>query len=237
MQLTLNHKKETIQFTVEYRRRKTMEIRIIPPDNILVVCPKGLSKDKIIQLVNKKADWIVKKLEVLKDVKHELADIKLEDGVSLMYLGHKYPLQIKLDKPINKPNVQLIKGRLRIITPVNDDEKIRKALINWYKEKANEKVKERVEYYKHRVGKEPGIVKAKKQKRIWGSCTSKGNLYFNWRIIMAPNDIIDYVVVHELCHLVHMNHSKNFWKLVETILPDYKDRRLWLKKFGITLNI
>ena len=69
----------------------------------------------------------------------------------------------------------------------------------------------------------------------WGSCSSKGNLNFAWRLVMAPIDIIDYVVVHELSHIVHRNHSKRFWEQVETIFPDYKIKRKWLKEYGCTM--
>jgi predicted metal-dependent hydrolase len=81
------------------------------------------------------------------------------------------------------------------------------------------------------------MAKAKEQKRRWGSCTSRGDLYFNWRLAMAPPGIIDYIVVHELCHLAHKDHSRKFWDLVGSILPDFKKRKKWLKENGLKLEI
>ncbi|HID0886867.1 TPA: M48 family metallopeptidase, partial [Clostridium botulinum] len=83
----------------------------------------------------------------------------------------------------------------------------------------------------------PKNIVIKNQKTLWGSCSSKGNINYNYKIVMAPLKILDYIVVHELCHLVHMNHSKDFWQLVESIIPDFKERRNWLKENGYKLKI
>ncbi|MCK5254807.1 MAG: M48 family metallopeptidase, partial [Deltaproteobacteria bacterium] len=91
--------------------------------------------------------------------------------------------------------------------------------------------------YVNEIGKRPRIVKVKEQKRRWGSCTAKGNLYFNWRCVMAPSAVIDYIVVHEMSHLAIPNHSKRFWQKVGSVLPDYKKRRKWLKDNGLRLDI
>ncbi|EOD01838.1 M48 family metallopeptidase [Caldisalinibacter kiritimatiensis] len=237
MKLSIQHKNRIILFTVEYRKRKTLEIRIIPPDKVLVICPKGLSKDKIIELVSKKANWIVKKLKELESIEYNLVEKKYEDGEVVKYLGEDYYLHINIVKNKNKAVIEINKDKLNITSPMKDKELVKKILKDWYKKQANKVVKERVEYYKDIIGVKPNKVKAKEQKRIWGSCTSKGNVYFNWRLIMAPIHIIDYVVVHELCHLIHMNHSKEFWKLVESVIPDYKERKEWLKKYGVTLKL
>jgi len=114
---------------------------------------------------------------------------------------------------------------------------MRKAMEKWYRKKADRIINDRVGLYIEKIGKRPQVVKVKEQKRRWGSCTAKSKLYFNWRIIMAPGGIIDYVVVHEMSHLVHANHSKKFWQKVESVLPDYKKRRKWLKDNGIKLNL
>jgi predicted metal-dependent hydrolase len=119
----------------------------------------------------------------------------------------------------------------------SDHEKMRRAMEKWYRKKADRIINDRVGVYIDKIGKEPKIVKVKEQKRRWGSCTSKGNLYFNWRCIMAPPPIIDYIVIHEMSHLVHPNHSKRFWQKVESILPDYKKRRKWLRDNGLRLDL
>jgi hypothetical protein len=237
MSLSIKYENQIIQFSVEYRRRKTLEIQILPPDKVLVICPKGLSENRVKEVVRLKAKWIISKIKELRDIEFRPIDSELKGGESFMYLGNNYTLQINIKKNLKKPKVDLTEGKIHITAPVKDDKLIRDALKGWYRKKADELIKNRVEYYKPIIDREPKLVKVKEQKKRWGSCTSEGNIYFNWRIIMAPIDVIDYVVVHELCHLIHMNHSKYFWKLVESILPDYKERKSWLKKYGIGLNI
>ena len=99
----------------------------------------------------------------------------------------------------------------------------------WYRIRAKENIESRVKVFAAKIGESPNKVTIKAQKTRWGSCSSLGNLNFNWRLIMMPQKIIDYVVVHELCHLKEMNHSSTFWNRVEEIMPDYRNRRKWLK--------
>ncbi len=106
-----------------------------------------------------------------------------------------------------------------------------------YKKLARKVITARTEYYASILGTTYNTLSIRDQKTRWGSCSGRNNLSFNWRLILAPPEILDYVVVHELCHLVHMNHSKEFWTLVGSILPDYKIRRKWLKENGHTLHL
>lgn len=99
-------------------------------------------------------------------------------------------------------------------------------------DKAKEYIPERVEYYASIMGLDYNRITIRNQKTRWGSCSAKGNLNFNCLLMLAPADVIDYVVVHELCHLIEMNHSSRFWAEVERVLPDYKKSRLWLKRNG-----
>ncbi|MFW6026541.1 MAG: M48 family metallopeptidase, partial [Candidatus Woesearchaeota archaeon] len=119
----------------------------------------------------------------------------------------------------------------------NRREKIKENIISWYRERADKKIKERVNKYKDKIGIEPNNVKVKKQKKRWGSCSSKGNLNFNWKLIMAPMSIVNYIVVHELTHLKYSNYSQDFWQLIETIIPDYEERQEWLRINGRKLTI
>lgn len=93
------------------------------------------------------------------------------------------------------------------------------------------------EHYDYLIRRDYSSITIRDQKTRWGSCSSRGTLSFNWRLMLAPLNILDYVIVHELCHLTHMNHSKDFWNCVETILPDYKERRKWLKEHGHELTL
>ena len=111
------------------------------------------------------------------------------------------------------------------------------AAINKHKKYARKIFESRVQYFHQFTGGNYTSITIRDQKTRWGSCSGRGTLSFNWRLILAPPEILDYVVVHELCHLTHMNHSKEFWNLVESVIPDYKIRRKWLKENGHTLRL
>lgn len=106
-----------------------------------------------------------------------------------------------------------------------------------YRKAARETLTARVAYYHTITGGNYTSITIRDQKTRWGSCSSRGTLSFNYRLIFAPLKILDYVVVHELCHLTHMNHSKDFWSMVEQIMPDYKECRLWLREHGQELTL
>ena len=111
------------------------------------------------------------------------------------------------------------------------------ALEKRYRDAAKEYIPKRVEYYHSFTGGSYEKITIRDQKTRWGSCSSKGTLSFNYRLMLAPPRVLDYVVVHELCHLTHMNHSANFWNMVASILPEYKEYRKWLKDNGHTLHV
>ena len=110
------------------------------------------------------------------------------------------------------------------------------ALEKRYRDAAKDYIPKRVNYYHQFTGGTFQKITIRDQKTRWGSCSSKGTLSFSFRLMMAPPRVLDYVVVHELCHLTHMNHSKDFWNMVASILPDYKEHRKWLKENGHTLH-
>ncbi|MDH5766171.1 MAG: M48 family metallopeptidase, partial [Gammaproteobacteria bacterium] len=106
---------------------------------------------------------------------------------------------------------------------------VRKKLIQWYRTNAELQLKDKVEHYAKIIGVKPRSVTVKVYKARWGSCSIEGEIAFNWKLIVAPHRIVDYVVVHELCHMHQHNHSSRFWACVEQVLPDYRERRQWLK--------
>ncbi|NLB89364.1 MAG: M48 family metallopeptidase [Syntrophomonadaceae bacterium] len=236
MQLSIKYEGKTIYFDVIYRKRKTMAITVEAPDKVTVSVPMGMKEEVITKNVMTKADWIVKKLYEFENVRPIAVNKEFINGESFMYLGINYALQIELNESLQVPEVKIFKDKFIISTPWKDKEIIKKALEGWYRERAREVINERVKYYQFVIGAKPAKVTIKEQKKRWGSCSSKVNLNFNWKLIMAPPAIIDYVVVHEMAHLIHLNHSKQFWDLVESILPDYKERRKWLNNNGYKLS-
>lgn len=171
-------------------RRKTIAIQIKPDLSVVVRAPYGISKREINEFVERKYDWIERKLQEMSRRKEEQKNH-----------SHLTEAQVK--------------------------ELARKAL---------EYIPSRVEYYAPIVGVDYNRITIRNQKTRWGSCSSKGNLNFNCFLMMAPPDVIDYVVVHELCHRKQMNHSKEFWDEVASVCPEYKEARNWLKEHGTLIS-
>ncbi|MGE4283843.1 MAG: M48 family metallopeptidase [Clostridia bacterium] len=237
MKLSFEYGTNVIKFDLIYKKRKTLEIRIEPPNVVTVIAPMGLSEQKVLEQVKTKSRWIVRKLSEVKDIKYKPIKKEFVNGEVFMYLGLNYRLQIVIEPTVSKPIVSLTDDKFVISTSTTDEAILYKVMEQWYRSKAQEKIGERVAYYSHKLNKTPKNIKIKEQKKRWGSCSSLGNLNFNWKCIMAPASVLDYLVVHEMCHLFHMNHSKDFWNMVASILPDYKQRKEWLKKHGVRMSL
>jgi len=162
---------------------------------------------------------------------------ELVSGESFPYLGRHYRLKIQEGHQVG---VSLSGGYLKAtIRPNEQGEhrtlKIQQYLQNWYRNKAQERLKEKTERYAKQIGVSPAAVSVRNFKSRWGSCDKKGQVVFNWNIIKAPHSVVDYVVVHELCHLIHPNHSKEFWQVVSRFDSNYLEHRQWLKEKGLDL--
>lgn len=237
MKLSFEYGTRTINFSVVYRKRRTIEICVEPPDAVTAIVPLDTPEGKIVERVKSCASWIVQQLADFKFMEHRPINREFVNGESFIYLGRNYTLQLVINESLAKPVVKLYKGKFIVSTPTRDDKLIGNAMEQWYRKKAQKKIQERVKYYQHKFSKAPSSVRVKDQKKRWGSCTAKGDLLFNWRCVMAPSPVLDYIVVHEMCHLANNNHSKTFWNAVSSILPDYDMRRDWLRNNGIKLNL
>lgn len=237
MKLSTKYGNKTIEFEVSYKNRKTLAIQIEPIDTITVLSPFGLPEDVIKEKVKSKGKWIIKKLLDFKDMRFIPYNREYVNGESFMYLGRNYSLQIIIDEDLLRPKVKISDGKFQIITPIRDQDILKKSMEKWYRREAKKIIIKRIEFYKPKFKIEPRLIKIKEQKKRWGSCTSKGDLLFNWRAVMAPSPVIDYIIVHEMSHLAYRNHSNKFWKSIESILPDYKDRRKWLKDYGVRMDL
>jgi predicted metal-dependent hydrolase len=231
----INYGTKRIEYSIKRgRRKKTVAINIAPTAQVIVLAPDSLSREKIKRIVKKKARWIFEKQEFFKRLTELFPEKEFVSGEQILYLGRKYRLKIK-EVHNECSSIPSLVGR-RIFVTINKhldtEEKkvvIKNALIKWYFSKSAEMIKQRIKRYCKQIDIIPSEIKIKDQKKRWGSCSNNGVLRFNWRIAMAPVSIIDYIVVHELCHLKVKNHSSDFWRLVSLILPDYEKRREWLK--------
>lgn len=220
---------------IRTNRRKTASVKVVE-GRVAVVVPRFTTKARVEELVAKKSRWIREKLLLQRE--HRAPKPKeYVSGECFTYLGRNYRLTIETGPT---KSVKLKNGRLVVQVPPSVQKReqyVQTALVEWYREHALEKLTEKVERYAKVVRATPSSLGVKPFKGRWGSCSSKGHVQFNWKIIIAPNRIVDYVVVHELCHLVHHNHSPEYWKCVERVFPDYRECREWLKVNGRRLEI
>jgi len=187
-----------------------MGIIVDPDEGVLIRSPKNVPEGKIEEIVKNKSSWLLQNLDKIKEIKPAPTPLEFMSGEKLPYLGRRYRLKVVKNHDKKKVKVKFHQGKFIVKEPAdleNRREAIRNKVIAWYRERADEKIKERVDKYKDKIGVEPNIVRVKKQKKRWGSCSSKGNLNFNWKLIMAPMSIVDYIVVHELTHLVFLADS------------------------------
>jgi hypothetical protein len=237
MRLAYDYGTQRIEFDVVFRNRKTLTIEIEAPNSITVIAPHGKSEDEILKTVKGKSKWIVQKLFEIKEMEYRKRNWEYVNGESFIYMGRNYSLQIVVDETVRMPEAKLTRGKFVVSVQNKDFDQIRLALENWYKDKAKEKIKERVDYYQSHFDHKPKRVVIKDQQKRWGSCTKDHQLLFNWKCVMAPSPVLDYIVVHEMCHMVHMNHSNEFWHLLKRILPDYEQRKSWLRDNGIKYDL
>jgi len=223
-------------------RAKRMRIQIeLDTPKLVLIAPRYAMDFQIKSFLKRQEDWIekgwikVEKKAVLRP-KHTY-----QDGDTYFYFGEA--LSLKLIPSLSwKTKVRVNKDKLEIslhkaISKTDGKKAIKKAVQEFYKAKATEVIHDRLEFFNEHYSFKFNRVSFRNQKTRWGSCSSKKNLNFNWRLIMAPIEIIDYVVAHELSHLKHMNHSAAFWKTVGETISDYKERKKWLKDNSYLLSI
>lgn len=236
MEVTFMHKNREIRFNIIYRKRKTMSLEIKRDGIINVIAPNGLDKTFIVDKVKNKSDWIIKKLDEIEVLDNNRYIRSYESGDIFLYLGNEYILENLVDKSTIGTSVSLENNKLIVRSNSNNKDVIQRALKKWYTDETLGIVKERINYYKLFFEDTVTSIKIKDQKSRWASCTYKNEILFNLRCSMMPIQIIDYIVVHEMCHMEHRNHSKDFYLAVERILPDYKERVKWLKNNGVRMN-
>lgn len=213
------------------KRRKTIFLHIKEDGKIVVNAPYRTPKWEIEKFVEEKQSWIVRKISE-KDGSIRRAEKEFVPGEEFLYLGESYPLEIQNTHKKEHP-LKLSFGKF--ILDEDHIEQARDLFVQWYKTEAKQRIMERVDYYSKRLHLFPKGIKITSARYRWGSCSPNNRLCFTWRIIMASLSIIDYILIHELIHIKEKNHSKRFWDELESILPDYRKQRLWLKENGHSL--
>ncbi len=225
---------------VHTKRKKTVAI-YVGPTFVTVHAPQLISGDEIRSFVQKKARRIIDRQELMKHDRLLHHPKEFVSGESFPYSGRQY--RLKVLKSVNglSNTCHLMNGRLQVEISKNlqgEEVKnaVKEALINWYKHHAERKINERIPHLAQKLGREPTAVQIKDQKRRWGSCSRTGVIRFNWKVAAAPVSVLDYLIVHELCHLFHRNHSRTYWEKVQTIIPDFRRRRDWLRDHSFIMG-
>lgn len=221
-------------------KRKSVGLTVRDSQSLEVAAPAKMKLADVDEVVRERAHWVRKKWAMFAELERARRDATFEPGELWPFRGSTYPLHIS-ERADAKSGSVVLDGKLNVTIPGGLSgnarrEAVRAALWAWYRRDAERWLRERVDHYSARYGFAPRALKVKDVKSRWGSCSVNGNLNFNWRLVLAPPPVVDYVVVHELCHLRHPNHSKRFWNLVRSILPDYETQKAWLRTHGPDLN-
>jgi len=211
----------------------------VTTEKIEVVAPLRVSERKIHAFVKAQQDWIVTatdKVAKNKQTIKKLSPSQYKEGVSIPYQGEQKKIQLQ-STVLKKVNIDLNQAVFTITIPETVDEAdkhdlIRLALIDWMKKQALKQMQAMVDIYAEKYNLYPRMIRVKTQKSRWGSCGIHNDINLNWLLILTPPNVMEYVVIHEICHIKERNHSADFWMLVEKHCPDYREYRLWLKQNG-----
>ena len=221
---------EGFDFPVEVIRtpRKRSAAIHVSSGVVSVRVPQSLSDKRVQDLIQKRSVWIKRKIKEQAD-RPASKPKEYVSGESFSYLGKTYRLKV-VDGA--EPSLKMKGGRLVASVPKhakNRESLVKSLVTGWYQSHADQKLREKVERFAPLVGVEPRSIAVKAYKSRWGSCTNSGDISFNWKIIEAPHRVVDYVVIHELCHMLEHNHSPKYWKHVERHVPDWRACRQWLR--------
>ena len=210
-------------------KRKTLLLEINPDATVTLRVPLRVNKKQIAEFVKQQKAWIIKSQQEL--LKRSLYEKKqFISGEVFQFMGQDY----FLNYGYCQKSALILRDNFYLATWAKP--RAEACFVAWYKQQAKAYIPERLDHYAKQHELTFNNVKINSAKKRYGSCSEEGNLNFAWRLMMAPADVIDYVVVHELAHLVHHDHSRAFWQQVKIMMPDYKQHVTWLKQHGHLLD-
>ncbi|MDB5024287.1 MAG: zinc metalloprotease [Mucilaginibacter sp.] len=222
-----------MDYKIHYsQRRKTLRITVERDRSVTVQAPEHYPVEKIENWLEKKIEWIKSKQEHPQKYPTPVPVKDFVSGSSFMFMGNKYLLEIT-----SLPNKQHFYFDNKFYVNVDYKQKAESLLEKWYRQQARASLIPKIEFYAKNLGVNYKRVAISKLKYRWGSCSPSGNLNFNWRIIKAPIFVVNYILVHELAHLIELNHSAEFWNIVSVQVPDYQKAIAWLKDNGLLLEM
>lgn len=228
---------QQITYYVTYQKnRKSLQLKIHSNTHLEVTAPDKFPLPRIEKILQQKALWITKHLLHFQAVAENPVNKAITDGASIFYLGVAHKLVFNVAE---NPKLAIYAKDHQIFIPFfatqHTPSSLESLLKKWYWHQAQELLIAKTTYWSQQIKVDPKQIRIKEQKTRWGSCSSRGNINYNWRIIMAPPEVIDYLVIHELCHLPIPNHSSDFWQEVARFSPHFQQHRHWLKTNGSLL--
>jgi predicted metal-dependent hydrolase len=227
--------------TITYRHRispraRRLRFEVRPGNGLEVTTPPGVSVARIEAVMREKTRWITTMLVRYAQPPGSVVATPLATGTMLPFAGGNLRLVLETPRTGARTSAAMNEGELRVTIANGAPETVRSTLEAWYRRQGRRVFAERVAYWNTHYGFSFGRIAIRDQKSRWGSCSRQGNLNFNWRLLLAPTSVLDYIVIHELSHLKEGNHSPRFWSLVAECCPSYRDQRDWLRLHGPELH-
>ena len=221
----------SLEMLIEYTNRKRTISLQVKDNKLIIKAPRAVSRKNLDEVIQRKQKWI-KRRAILDFEEQNLRNRKFIDNEKFYFRGNQYHLSLIFGK---KEDVRIVDSRL--LVTCKDDRPIHsknvKSLIeDFYVNESAKILNTRTNEFAKKMKVQPTGITVKNYISKWGSCTSKNKISYNWRIIMAPDCIVDYLIIHELCHIIEHNHSKNFWNYVGTYCEDFQKKRKWLRENG-----
>jgi len=227
----------TVPYTIR-RSRRARRTRInVSAHGVEVVVPDGLALREVEPFIEEKRRWIERTLHRIREAEAELPPPRLHDGAEVPYLGDPLTLGVSVEPGRTRAHVARRGERLTVAVGAPGAQPLRDALERWYRRRAREEVAPRLDAAVARASTSYSGLQIRGQRTRWASCSSTGAMSFNWRLLLAPAEILDYVVEHEVAHLQIHNHSRHFWNLLGSRCPDYRQHEAWLRRHGQSLRL
>jgi predicted metal-dependent hydrolase len=215
-------------------RAKNLRLKVDMENGLMVTVPEKYDRGSLERVLIEKQSWILDKLDYFAQQRENISALGLQPGKNVLYRGREYLVEVKT-RNTAACAVEIEDGKMVVMLDEGSGNDSSAVLERWLKSMARLLINQRIRVINNILNLHFNRVAIRGQRTRWGSCSRLGNLNFNWRLVMAPLPVMDYVVI--LLHLVEPNHSKKFWGLVENVCPDYKSCREWLKKNGHRLKI
>lgn len=236
---TLEYGTTTIEYHVVFAERTTLAIHVHPDSSVIVEAPEGTDLAVIQERVHKRAAWILRQQRNFERYSFDQPPREYVSGETHRYLGRQYRLKV-LQSATSRESARMSRGRILVyVQDTQDRDRVKQLLENWYRKQAKRVFRERLdEWYPKvaRFGIEYPELAVRRMRSRWGSCTPSGKITLNLKLLQLPKALIDYVIVHELAHRKHPNHSPAFYALLDRIMPDWRERRERLNAFISSAN-